>query len=114
MKKSVIYLLTSLFLITSIFPQNTRGNNDNDNPCEDALLLQLKEKQLDELSDREYEYLLQKSTECANFKNTEKLIEPQQSYLGWYIAISVIGLIITLVLINQTPDYDPPETDPFF
>jgi len=36
-----------------------------ESPCEDETYLELKKKKLDEMSDGEYDYFSQKSTECA-------------------------------------------------
>ena len=45
------------------------------NPCEDERYLQIKEKSLDDMSDREYEYFIRKDKECSEYKilNLEKV-----------------------------------------
>ena len=62
MKKLIIMLI-----IGSLFAQNNPNTSANeiDNPCEDKIFLELKEKKLDEMTDREYDYFSQKSTKCA-------------------------------------------------
>jgi hypothetical protein len=62
MKKLIIMLI-----IGSLFAQNNPNTSANeiDNPCEDKIFLKLKEKKLDEMTDGEYDYFSQKSTECA-------------------------------------------------
>ena len=62
MKKLIIMLI-----IGSLFAQNNPNTSANeiDNPCEDKIFLKLKEKKLDEMTDREYDYFSQKSTKCA-------------------------------------------------
>ena len=62
MKKLIIMLI-----IGSLFAQNNPNTSANeiDNPCEDETYLELKKKNLDEMSDGEYDYFSQKSTECA-------------------------------------------------
>ena len=37
------------------------------NPCEDSRYLDIKEKSLDEMSDREYQYFLKKDNECSEY-----------------------------------------------
>ena len=54
MKKSLFLLL----ILTIVYTQTY-------NPCEDETYLELKKKNLDEMSDGEYDYFSQKSTECA-------------------------------------------------
>ena len=52
MKKLILILM-----LCSLFAQES--------PCEDETYLELKKKNLDEMSDGEYDYFSQKSTECA-------------------------------------------------
>ena len=52
MKKLLIILM-----VGTLFVQES--------PCEDETYLELKKKKLDEMSDGEYDYFSQKSTECA-------------------------------------------------
>jgi hypothetical protein len=72
MKKLIIMLL-----IGSLFAQNNPNTSANeiDNPCEDKIFLELKEKKLDDMTDREYEYFKQKSTECAIYQNTNRAMQ---------------------------------------
>ena len=56
MKKTLIII----FLFSFIF------SNDS-NPCEDAKYLNLKEKELDNMSEREYEYFLNKDKQCNQY-----------------------------------------------
>ena len=65
MKKFTCILLSLLIFVTPILAQN---------PCEDSTYLELKQKKLDELSDREYEYFTRKDTECSTYlsKTPEK------------------------------------------
>ena len=54
-------------MVGSLFAQNNPNTSANelDNPCEDKIFLELKEKKLDEMTDREYDYFSKKSTKCA-------------------------------------------------
>ena len=54
-------------MVGTLFAQNNPNTSGNeiDNPCEDETYLELKKKNLDEMSDGEYDYFSQKSTECA-------------------------------------------------
>ena len=56
MKKYLFIVL----LVSSVFGQSI-------NPCEDERYLEIKNKSLDEMSDREYEYFKQKDKECSEF-----------------------------------------------
>jgi len=103
MKKLIIMLL-----IGSLFAQNNPNTpaNEIDSPCEDKIFLELKEKKLDEMTDREYDYFSKKSTECATYQNTnrtmqstDKLVAQTNNWTTYYIIISIVGLIIYLSML---------------
>lgn len=48
------------------------------NPCNDELFIKIKQKDLDEMSDREYQYFLQKDKECSEFAKQRKYIISSQ------------------------------------
>ena len=60
-------LITFSILIGS--PQLSPNVANKDNPCNDSRYLKLKEIDLDEMSDREYQYFLKKDEACSNSKN---------------------------------------------
>lgn len=47
------------------------------NPCKDELFLKIKQKELDEMSEREYQYFLQKDKECSEFAKKNSYQPPQ-------------------------------------
>jgi len=47
-------------------PKNTKGSHWAQNPCQNERYLELKEKKLDEMSQREYEYFLRYDEKCYN------------------------------------------------
>ena len=58
--KKLIFLL----MCGSLFAQAS--------PCEDKSYLELKKKNLDEMSDREYQYFLSKDTQCNEYLSSNK------------------------------------------
>ena len=56
--KKLIFIL----MVGSLFAQQS--------PCEDETYLELKKKKLDEMSDREYQYFLNKDTQCNELLST--------------------------------------------
>ena len=48
------------------------------NPCNDELFLELQKVLIDDMTDREYKYFLQKSGECENYKNSQAELKFQQ------------------------------------
>ena len=74
-------------------------------PCSDKLFLELKDKKLDEMSDREYEYFSQMSKDCAEYQKTsksvvftEKMVDNQKKYTDVYILLSIISVVISLLV----------------
>ncbi|NOY06644.1 MAG: hypothetical protein GXO82_08465 [Chlorobi bacterium] len=45
--------------------------SDEYSPCKDSLYLSLKSQPLDQLTDREYEYLLMKDRDCLDFQRSQ-------------------------------------------
>jgi len=65
MKKLI--LLSILLIVGSLLAQ--------DSPCKDETYLELKKKKLDEMSDREYQYFINKDTQCNEYLNTNRYME---------------------------------------
>ena len=55
------------------------GFGQQKSPCLDARYVQLKNKQLDEMSDREYKYFLQKDSECSKYMSKKGLEDANES-----------------------------------
>jgi len=55
-------LIILLLIVGCVFAQES-------NPCKDETYLELKEKNLDEMSEREFEYYTRKDKECNEFNN---------------------------------------------
>ena len=48
-------------------------------PCLDTLYIKLKKEELEEMTDREYQYFLLKDEACMRYKDTQQVIQSQQS-----------------------------------
>ena len=62
----------SLIILISI------SYTQNYNPCEDKRFLEIKNKSLDDMSDREYQYFIEKEKECTEYQKSD-LISNKQS-----------------------------------
>ena len=62
MKKFTCILLSILIFVTPILAQEL------ENSCEDKLYLELNNKKLSDMTDREYEYYMQKDKACEEWK----------------------------------------------
>ena len=78
---------------------------DENNPCKDEKFIMLKEKQLDEMSEREYKYFSQMSKDCSAYQTAERTTKPndaivdqQKKYWKAYVAFSILGIIMSLFL----------------
>ena len=60
LKKTICLILALLIFTTPILALES--------PCEDETYLELKKKQLDEMSEREYQYFTTKDTTCEQWK----------------------------------------------
>ena len=61
MKKTTCLILSILIFVTSLLAQGSY------NPCEDKMYLELKNKKISEMTDREYSYFLRKDIACAEY-----------------------------------------------
>ena len=91
-----------LILVTTLFADY--GQN-LDNPCEDQTFLNLKSKNLDDMTEREYEYYMQKSKECSEYQkinrevqSQDKFVQNQNTWTSFYIIVSVISLLLTFTI----------------
>ena len=79
--------LIFIFMVGSLFAQES--------PCEDATYLELKKKQLDKMSEREYQYFTTKDTACEqwrlNQQNLSKTVAIQEAATKRTI-VRVIGI----------------------
>ena len=76
MTKSVYFI--TITLISGLFVTSLA-----ESPCNDSLFLILRTKDIDSLSQREYEYLTSKSTACDKYiLNTKNLISDTSSNIG--------------------------------
>jgi hypothetical protein len=73
--------------------------DDKTSPCRDSLYLVLKSRPLTSLSDREYQYFLQKDQQCAEYRK-----HPNEggNVAGALVGGVVLGLVLAVVLIASS------------
>ena len=76
MKKATCLLLSLLIFATPILAQEL------ENPCEDKIFLDIKEKKFDEMSKREYEYFMLKDIACEKWKLSQQDLSKKGLYHG--------------------------------
>ena len=80
------------------------------NPCNDSLYKIIKLKSLNDMSEREYTYFMEKEKQCADFRNTVESKKPQEEIAKtyktnstvWYALIGV-AVILTVIAIYSIP-----------
>ena len=104
MKK--LLLMIALGAIT-----NTGYSQQAESPCNDSMYLELKKLPLEKMTDRQYNYFIQKEKDCSNYqaitlqeKTKNDQTEVTKSYVNTYITIAVIGgilaFIVPLLILN--------------
>ena len=53
----------------------SQNDINNSNPCSDRIFLELKEKKINNMSNREYQYFMQMSNACLEYQETSLLVE---------------------------------------
>lgn len=67
-------------------------------PCEDSLFVALHARPLDSLSEREYEYFMEKERQCAGWKETTEIEETKKTAVSSYTALSLVALIAGIIV----------------
>ncbi len=98
-------VLIALFATACSTTQPTAQVNS---PCKDQQYLELKQKKLSELSEREYEYMKEKEKACDEYNRTAMQMQQtkeisddaRSSWLTWYLVAAGIGLVGSLIVIS--------------
>jgi len=101
MKRKINSLLIVLFLFTSCTTLVKAQTSTKPDPCKDSMLLVLKSKPLDSLSQRQFQYLQDKEKECENASQLESIQAQQSSTtstLWWIIGVCLVASILIIVL----------------
>lgn len=79
------------------------------NPCNDEIYLKLKEMNIDQMSDREFEIFKEKDKACNEFQKTRMTLEPENKTAESlqraakagevYIILAGIGVLVTAIYL---------------
>ena len=76
-------------------------------PCQDKEFLRLKDVIISDLTDREYQYFMMMSKECADDKGEKKLMLKLKPKLLWFITgIAIIYFLYDEVIDDKDEDND--------
>lgn len=83
-------------------PDMTNAAGYGPNPCEDAQFKALKQKQLSDMTEREYQYFLEKDRACQQYATQTAMVqEARSSYTPWLMYSLILGgaaLIATIAI----------------
>lgn len=103
MKIIIISLLAISLLAEGCTKQSVAPQKTANNPCSDPQYLELKKKEINAMSDREYDYFKTKSLECSNYNMINESQEKVSKSVNavWIVTgiVTVIG-IIGILFIN--------------
>ncbi len=97
-----VFLTLVLLFCSTLSKSQTKDTLNS--PCKDKLYIELQKKNLDSLSQREYEYFMIKVKECSEFiklkekLQTQKEIEAEPSNAGSIVAICIAGVVVLTLL----------------
>lgn len=111
MKRIIATVLVCLISLAACSNTATLQHMEKDSPCKDPRYVELKEKDISEMSEREYEYFKGKERACDEYKKAALQVQGQQdavqdaqkNYLTWYLVAAGIGLVGSAIILSSTP-----------
>jgi hypothetical protein len=92
--RQALLLVLVISMLSGCFGMGGARTDRADNPCEDARYVELQEKDLEEMTEREYAYYLQKTDECSRYRETHLMSDPARrgmSMMNTLIIVSLAG-----------------------
>ena len=100
MKKPLAILL--VFSLLSPYLLSAQSN-----PCQDKEFLRLKDVNINDMTDREYQYFLMMSEECVDDDGEKKLMLKLKPKLAWFI----IGIAFIYFMYDEVIDDEDEDND---
>ena len=76
-------------------------------PCQDKEFLRLKDVNINDMTDREYQYFLMMSEECVDDDDEKKLMLKLKPKLAWFI----IGIAFIYFMYDEVIDDEDEDND---
>ena len=100
MKKPIVILLVFSLLSPYLVSAQT-------DPCQDKEFLRLKDVNINDMTDKEYQYFMMMSKECIDDDNEKKLMLKLKPKLLWFITgIAIIYFIYDEVIDDDDQNHD--------
>ena len=100
MKKPIVILL----VFSLLSPYLVSAQPD---PCQDKEFLRLKDVNINDMTDKEYQYFMMMSKECIDDDNEKKLMLKLKPKLLWFIT----GIAIIYFIYDEVVDDDDQDND---
>ena len=100
MKKKIVILL--VFSLLSLYLVSAQPD-----PCQDKEFLRLKDVNINDMTDKEYQYFMMMSEECIDDDNEKKLMLKLKPKLLWFIT----GIAIIYFIYDEVIDGDDQDND---
>jgi hypothetical protein len=100
MKKKIVILL----VFSLLSPYLVSAQPD---PCQDKEFLRLKDVNINDMTDKEYQYFMMMSEECIDDDDEKKLILKLKPKLLWFIT----GIAIIYFIYDEVIDGDDQDND---
>ena len=100
MKKPIVILL--VFFLFSPYLVSAQPD-----PCQDKEFLRLKDVNINDMTDKEYQYFMMMSEECIDDDDEKKLILKLKPKLLWFIT----GIAIIYFIYDEVIDGDDQDND---
>jgi len=101
MKLVTITLMFTLYSVS--FCKNKEINPASQ--CEDKIYLELKNRTIEELTEKEFQFLMQKERLCAAESKGENYdIRVRQSPAGWGVAVAILTSVtsfLTIIILSK-------------
>lgn len=68
------------------------------NPCKDSVYLQLKTKSVEQLTEREYSYMMAKDRDCLTFNKDKNEVKKAQSAMSGAVLIILFSTALALMV----------------
>ncbi|MDT8325498.1 MAG: hypothetical protein RRA94_15395 [Bacteroidota bacterium] len=103
--------LLCLFAFGACANTATIQRMEKDSPCNDPQYLELKEKPIGDMTEREYEYFRDKESACDEYKKTalqvqgnqDMVKDTQNNWLTWYLVAAGLGVVGSLIILSSAP-----------
>lgn len=102
----VALLLTAGPLAAQAPPDTLAARDSTSNPCLDRQYVELRSRDIDDMSEREYAYFLQRDRACTEHQRTIAAVEPQREaaegmrdwIIGSTLVSAAIGVAVYLII----------------